>query len=919
MNKISITLASITLLMYSNVSSAHSEHDKARFVANNGKDSGQCDNVLRPCKTIGYAVGQANKGDRVLVASGHYEISSSDELFYLKSALVPVLGGYNRFDHYQAQSPNSNITKLTNIPMEMTEQLRNQGFNVLADGKSLSTNKKLKTKLADYQKLSQQQQSTDCVNGKADAFSCDNIDLLAHIPLQSFSSRPSAGNDIWGHVDLNSGNEYAIMGVQNGIAIFNVTDPTAPTEVGTVPGGSTSWRDVKVYQYFDASTNLWKAYAYATSEGPRSGLPDYVTIIDLNNLPHSVATVDKSTVVATAHNVYISNVDHTLNIALPNQKASLQLVGANNMGGAFQSYSLENPEVLPAGTGSFFGNGYTHDGASLTIKDERAINDCQETDSACTVFIDFNETEMKLWNITDSENAEQLSSVEYFDVNRSSKYVHSGWGTENQQFILLHDEFDEQRANLNTTVRIFSIENLKAPVQVGQWTGPTRAIDHNGFVRGNRYYMSNYTRGLTVLDISDPANPKQVGFFDTFPTSDDANFNGAWGVYPYLPSGNIIVSDIDSGLYILKDNTKASSDDVISFTESEINVEQGTSLTVPVQRVNSSNAPQVAKVHYQVLSGSATQDVDYVLNDGELIWAANDNTPKNINLLINPDLTNEEAPETFFIRLYNPENNLTLGNHHYIKVNIAGVIDRGLANFETNSLLVSESQNTFTVNVNRLGSTAGDVSFNYHIVANEAQIGTDIEDSSGSIAWTNGESDPIPLTFTIINDNEPEANETFNITLSSVDNSKIGTNNSIVVTIADDDNNTAPTVTINENFEVNTRQSVTLTAQASDAENDEMTYLWTQTSGGSVVLSNASDLTTTFTAPSAAETLTFDFTATDFRGATSTSSVTVTVVAPPEVIVVTPPKSNNDGGGGSFGYAIFSLFLLLAFRQKNRV
>ena len=108
-------------MLNSHASIAHSEHDKARFVAETGKDTGKCDQVLRPCKSIAYAVQQANKGDKILVSAGEYTINSSEELFYLKSALVPILGGYNRFDHFQSQSPASNPTELKNIPLDMAE------------------------------------------------------------------------------------------------------------------------------------------------------------------------------------------------------------------------------------------------------------------------------------------------------------------------------------------------------------------------------------------------------------------------------------------------------------------------------------------------------------------------------------------------------------------------------------------------------------------------------------------------------------------------------------------------------------------------------------------------------------------------------------------------------------------------------
>ena len=87
-----IAIISISSFLLPSNTFAHSEHDKSRFVATNGVDKDRCDNVLRPCKTIAYAVSQANKGDKVLVASGEFTITSSEELFYLKSALVPVFG-----------------------------------------------------------------------------------------------------------------------------------------------------------------------------------------------------------------------------------------------------------------------------------------------------------------------------------------------------------------------------------------------------------------------------------------------------------------------------------------------------------------------------------------------------------------------------------------------------------------------------------------------------------------------------------------------------------------------------------------------------------------------------------------------------------------------------------------------------------
>jgi hypothetical protein len=64
--------------------------------------------------------------------------------------------------------------------------------------------------------------------------------------------------------------------------------------------------------------------------------------------------------------------------------------------------------------------------------------------------------------------------------------------------------------------------------------------------------MSNYLRGLTVLDITHPQNAQAIAGFDTAPEIDDNDFGGAWGVYPYLRSGSILVSDIQRGLFVLR-------------------------------------------------------------------------------------------------------------------------------------------------------------------------------------------------------------------------------------------------------------------------------------------------------------------------------------------------------------------------------
>ncbi|MGB1261965.1 MAG: choice-of-anchor B family protein [Cognaticolwellia sp.] len=910
-----VTLATLS----SQPTLAHSEHDKARFVAIQGKDTGKCDQVLRPCKTIAYAVQQANKGDKILVSSGEYNINSSEELFYLKSALVPIYGGYNRFDHFQSQSPETNLTTLKNIPVDMAESMRQQGFMVRADGKSLfdgnsAESKALQSKLASYYTLSEQQTGVDCVAGSAGGFACNNIDLLAHMPLNQFSSKPSSANDIWGHVDLNTGDEYALIGLRNGIAVVNVTDAENPEEVGTISGLNSTWRDIKVYQYFDSTINAWQAYAYATVDGTN----DFVTIINLNQLPNSINLVEKNQVVTQAHNVYITNVDHTLNTALSGLTPSLQLIGSNRFSGAFHSYSLKTPATLTTLTDKYFGSGYTHDGASINITDSRKDNQCPSNEASCTVFIDFNEKEMKLWDITDTSATTFLGSGEYNDVSKSNQYVHSGWSSEDKQYIFLHDEFDEKDGGLNSTVRIFSIADLNNPTQVGQWTGPTRAIDHNGFVRGNRYYMSNYERGLTVLDITDPANPVTVGFFDTYTPSNNAGFNGAWGAYPFLPSGNILVSDINSGLYILKDRTLESTQGQIAFENKAVNANQGESLTINVQRSSASNPNQTVSVSYQVLPGSAEEHSDYTPVSGTLTWAANELGDKTISIDIASDASGNEVQEVFFVRLSQPTNSATLGSNNYLTVNIDGVVDNGSLAFAAAETTVAENIGSLDIKLARQGSSNGAVSVSYLLSSGTATVGEDVESASGTVSWADGDSAEKNISITLIDDMESEANENFTVALSPVAGSKLGAITQYTVTISDDDNNSAPSVTVPENREVNSGATVNVTATATDNESDPMSYLWQQTAGESITLIDADTLSANFVAPASAGDITLSFTATDSKGLSSSQSTTLTIVAAPVVTppAATPPTTESSSpGSGSLGYLILFSLLLLGRKQ----
>lgn len=548
-------LASITLtLVFLSVTPSVLSHSGAhpiRFVSESGTDDGVCNNAKRPCKSIAYAVNQSSKGDVVRVSKGNYTVQGMD-IFYLLSDMVEIQGGYSK--DFRAREATKFLTTIIGLPGEYKKKLDRRGFNLLLDTKEfdISLSKKDRNQLALYKKMTEKVEGpAECINGLANDYQCHNIDLVSHIPLNEFSSNPNSANDIWGHVDLNNNNEYALIGLSNATAIVNVSDPENPVQVASIGGRPSTWRDIKVYQYFDISEDRHRSYAYVTTDKANQGMQ----IIDLNNLPQSATLVRTMTDFFEAHNVYISNLDYSTNTALTGNVPSIYVSGSNlrtgDEVGSYQVYSLDNPSNPQIEANSGSGAGYIHDAASFVISDNRTSS-CAPNHNPCDILIDYSEFDLDIWDITDKANPTKLSNVQF----STSDYIHSGWWSEDKMTVFIQNEGDERSFGLRTTMQALDISDLTNPQIIGTYTGQTNAIDHNGFTLGDYYYMSNYRRGLSVIDVSDPTNMVDVAFFDTFsiPEENSANFNGAWGTYPFLPSGNILVSDIEYGLFVLKLN-----------------------------------------------------------------------------------------------------------------------------------------------------------------------------------------------------------------------------------------------------------------------------------------------------------------------------------------------------------------------------
>ena len=383
-----------------------------------------------------------------------------------------------------------------------------------------------------------------CVDGMAaGVFPCKGVDLDGFLPISSLgapSNFTSELNDIWGWTDPATKREYALVGKFNGTAFVDVTDPKAPKFLGELPTfGAESpvfniWRDIKTY----------KNKAYIVSEEPGHGMQ----IFDLTQL----RGLTEARTFNETNAQHYAGFGNAHNISINEQTGFAYVIGTNTCSGGSNILDLNNllPTSVPV---CVSGDGYTHDNQCVIYDGP----DTRYTDHE--ICFDFNEDTVTIQDVTVKSTPREISKIGY----DSAQYTHQGWLTEDKRHLLFNDELDEQDNGTNTTSRILNIEKLDNPTFVGDgYVHPTKAIDHNNYIKGNRAYQANYRAGLRILDISKIATGDLTteAFFDVYPADDDGEFNGSWSTYPFFKSGTIIVSGIEQGLFVLSEQrTKAES------------------------------------------------------------------------------------------------------------------------------------------------------------------------------------------------------------------------------------------------------------------------------------------------------------------------------------------------------------------------
>lgn len=390
-----------------------------------------------------------------------------------------------------------------------------------------------------------------CVNGYSQGAACSHIESLGNLTPTEMGGSGEVANDIWGWTDPLNGDEYAIVGMQDGTAFVRLAADGAPLFLGRLPASdgdspiskraaaekschdelcsseNSAWRDVKVLD----------RYAYIVSEAIGHGLQ----IFDLHDLRAlDPAAPDLALEVAG----FYEGIGHAHNIFINEDSARAYVVGHDNssanVAGGLHVLDLADP-VNPVLLAELSGDGYTHDVQCVNYAGP-------DSDIAANSELCFasNEDTLTVWDVTDPQNAAILSRTAYSDA----AYTHQGWLAPNHEYFYLNDELDEQRTGTRTHLRAFDVRNVDAPQIAAHYYAPTLAIDHNNYAYGRWLYQSNYTAGLRILDVLDPTAPVEAAYFDPL-ASDEAIFAGTWSNFLF-PSGRIAFSDIRGGVYVVQ-------------------------------------------------------------------------------------------------------------------------------------------------------------------------------------------------------------------------------------------------------------------------------------------------------------------------------------------------------------------------------
>lgn len=380
-----------------------------------------------------------------------------------------------------------------------------------------------------------------CETGKARGFDCRDADLVSFLPVSAIGGKRGVMvNDIWGWTDSTSNREFALVGRVDGTSFVEVTDPAKPVYLGNLPltdGAKPNlWRDIKVY----------KSHAFIVADGAGPHGMQVFDLTQLRHVPNAPATFKPTALYDRIHSAHNIVINEGTGFAYPVGNS----MGGETCGGALHMIDIRDP-ASPKFAGCYADpatgkarTGYTHDAQCVVYHGP------DEQYKGREICFNSSETGLGIADVTDKENPKPISVATYPNV----AYAHQGWLTDDHRYFYLDDEGDELAGTApRTRTLVFDLGDLDDPVVAKEFFGTTPASDHNLYVRGRYMYQSNYVSGLRVIDVKDPTNPVEVGFFDTVPYGENqAGFAGSWSNFPYFKSGVVAATSMREGLFMIR-------------------------------------------------------------------------------------------------------------------------------------------------------------------------------------------------------------------------------------------------------------------------------------------------------------------------------------------------------------------------------
>lgn len=420
-----------------------------------------------------------------------------------------------------------------------------------------------------------------CEEGMADGqYPCEKVDLFAHITIEELTNGNAANvylNDIWGWTDPKNGDEYVLVGLTNGVSFLKITDPENPEVLGFLPESSLNakYRELPKSAYPACNVGIGDTeYAKSLTQGTvwrdlkvfdnhvfivSDAQPHGIQVFDLTKLRQH----DGSFQIYTQDALY-EELGSAHNIIINEESGFAYAAGVTNANlcGSADSSGLHIVDISDPLNPQFAGcyidtepergpysvPGYIHDAQCVNYNGPDTEHAGKE--------VCFNSAEgnVLIADVSDKQNPVTLGYKRVPDM----WYSHQGWLTEDQSYFLMNDELDEVNIGRTTKTYIWDVRDLENPEFMGYYDHETQSIDHNLYIKKGYAYESNYNSGLQILDLSGikEANLEKVAFFDTQPVSDAADFNGTWSNYPFFNSGITAVSDIESGIFLLRPRLK---------------------------------------------------------------------------------------------------------------------------------------------------------------------------------------------------------------------------------------------------------------------------------------------------------------------------------------------------------------------------